>query len=116
MNELENFSFEKLYNIYQKYFSLKYINSKFENKLAVIALTCYITNALRKQGKKVNCYDVLQKIGSNFSNFERETFLKPLAVVCEDMMYGCSEYPTFGVSPKEMPAQLKQLLANYCPF
>lgn len=36
------------------------------DKLACIALTCYITNELRKKGQKVTCYDVLLKVGNDF--------------------------------------------------
>ena len=116
MNDLANFSFEKLSKVYQKYFSLGYINDKFENKIAIIAMICYVTNAIRKQGKNVTCYDILLKIGSDFNEDQKKTFLKSLAVICDDMMYGCKEFPDFGVKPKDMPAQIKQILSSYCPF
>jgi hypothetical protein len=54
MDELNNISFEKLAAIYQKYFSLGYLNSDSSDKLACIALTCYITNELKKKRQK--CY------------------------------------------------------------
>ena len=59
MNDLENISFDKLSKIYTKYFTLNYLNSNMSDKLACIALTCYLTNALREKGQKVNCYQVL---------------------------------------------------------
>lgn len=42
------------------------------DKLACIALTCYITNELRKKGQKVTCYDVLLKIGNDFGEVEKK--------------------------------------------
>ena len=51
MNELENISFDKLFKIYRKYFSLKYINTNTDNKLALIALVCFLTNELQKKNK-----------------------------------------------------------------
>ncbi len=109
---MEDISFEKLLAIYKKYFSLNYLNSNLGDKLACIALTCYITNELRKKGQKVTCYDVLLKVEQDKKN----TFLKSLGAICEDFMYGCDSFPDFGIKPKDMPKQLKILLANYCPF
>ncbi len=91
------------------------------DKLACIALTCYITNEIRKKGKKVTCYDILLKIASqnkmnNFGEVEKNTFLKSLGVICEDFMYGCSEFLDFGIKPKDMPKTLQNLLDKYCPF
>lgn len=115
MNNVENLPFDKLLKLYQKFFSMNYINNKFENKIALISMICYVTNALRKKNEKITCYDVLLKIVPDFGEVNK-TFLKSLAVICEDMMYGCSDFPTFGVTPKEMPAQIKKILADYCPF
>ena len=116
MVELANISFDKLLKLYQTLFSLGYINSKFENKIALISMVCYVTNAVRKKNPDITCYDVLLKIAKDFGEVNSNTFLKSLAVVCEDMMYGCSDFPTFGVEPKEMPAQIKKILGDYCPF
>ena len=71
MNDLENISFDKLLRIYQKYFSLHYINTNTDNKLALIALICFLTNELKKKDKNITCYDVLLKIGKDFSDLEK---------------------------------------------
>ena len=116
MNNLENISFDKLKQVYSKFFTLGYLNTNLSDKLACIALTCYITNEVRKKGKNVTCYDVLLKVGGDFSNTEKQTFLKSLGAICEDLMYGCKTFLDFGIPPKEMPKQLKNLLDKYCPF
>ena len=116
MNDLENISFDKLLRIYQKYFSLHYINTNTDNKLALIALVCYLTNELRKKDKNVTCYDVLLKIGKDFPDLQKKTFLKSLACLCEDIMYGCKEFNTFGVDRKDVPKTIKKLLDEYVPF
>ena len=67
MNSLENISFDKLRQIYSKFFTLGYLNSNLSDKLACIALTCYITNEVRKKNKSVTCYDILLKIITNCS-------------------------------------------------
>ena len=116
MNSLANTSFEKVSKIYKKYFTLGYLNTNMSDKLACIALTCYITNEVRKKGKNVTCYDILLKIGHDFLPSDKKTFLKSLGAICEDLMYGCDTFIDFGIPPKEMPKQLKKLLDNYCPF
>lgn len=114
--ELENISWDKTLALYRKFFSINYLNTNLGDKLAVIALTCYLTNELRKKKPEITCYDVLLKIGKDFGEVEKNTFLKSLGAVCEDFMYGVKDYPTFGVEPKKMPAQLKKLLDSYVPF
>lgn len=116
MNNLENISFDKLKQVYSKFFTLGYLNTNLSDKLACIALTCYITNEVKKKNKKITCYDILLKIKSDSGDVEKNTFLKSLGVICDDFMYGCEVFPTFGVTPKEMPKQLKILLDKYCPF
>lgn len=116
MKDLENIEFEKLSAIYNKYFTLNYLNSDLGDKLAVIALTCFITNEVKKKGKRVNCYDILLQVGKDFTSTEKHTFLKSLGAVCEDISYGCNTFPTFGVEPKNAVKQLQELLSKYCPF
>ena len=45
-----------------------------------------------------------------------EEFLKGLAIVCEDFSYGCTEFPTFGISQKELIPKAKEILNTYMPF
>ena len=116
MNNLESISFEKLCKVYTKYFTLGYLNANMSDKLACIALTCYITNEVKKKNKNLTCYDVLLKVAKDSGEIEKRTFLKSLAAICEDYMYGCTVFPDFGVHTKEMPKQLKILLDKYCPF
>lgn len=114
--ELIDLSFEKTTKLYQKYFGLGYLNSNLGDKLACIALTCYLTNELKKKGKIKNCYELLLKVGSDFKDLEKNTFLKSLGAMCDDFMYGCDSFPDFGITPKEMPKTLKRLLSTYVPF
>ena len=76
MKELQNISFNKTLELYKKYFSLNYLGKDMNNKLACIALTCYITNELKQKGKDISCYDVLLKIGKDFSDFEKNEMIK----------------------------------------
>ena len=113
---LQNISYKDLVKVYQNYFSLGYINGDISDKFALISLTCYVTNELRKKGKKVNCYDVLLLVGKDFGDLEKNTFLKSLGAVCEDFMYGCDSFPTFNLKSSEIVKTLKNILDKYVPF
>ena len=116
MKSLESFSFKELCENYSKYYTLGYLGSNMSNKLACITITCYLTNILRKKDKNITCYDVLLKVGKDFSETDKNTFLKALGAICEDFMRGCDRFPDLGIPVKEMPKQLKNLLDNYLPF
>lgn len=116
MKNLENINFEDLSKIYNKYFSLGYINTNIEEKLAIISLTCYITNSIRKKGKNLTCYEILLNIGKDLTDMEKNTFLKSLGAICENLMYGCDTFPDFNIKPSDMPKTVRGILDKYCPF
>lgn len=116
MNSLENISYDKLKQVYSKYFTFMFLDLPFNDKLACIALTCYITNELRKKDPKISCYDVLLKIGKDMPNIAKNTLFKSLGAICEDFLKSSSDFPDFGIPTRDMPKQLKKLLSEYCPF
>lgn len=116
---LLNCSYEKTRAIFTKYFSLGNLNTSLENKLALIAMICYITHSINKSKdilNQVTCYQVICKIGKDFPDEVHYDFFKALGAICEDFMYGCKEFPTFGIDPKEMPKEVLKLLNTWLPF
>lgn len=100
---------EKNYQIY----SLGFLGEDISIKFAIISLVGYITYTLRKKKPDVTCYQILKKIvGETFP----EDYIKGISVVCEDFMYGCTKFPTFGLKNTEMPNKIKDLLQNFLPF
>lgn len=116
MKSQENTSYKTLCENYSKQYTLGYLGPNMSNKLACIAIICYLTNTLRKKDKNITCYDILLKVGKDFSETDKKTFLMSLGAICEDFMYGCDKFPDLGIPVKEMPKQLKILLDNYLPF
>ncbi len=116
---LTDCSYEKTRAIYAKYFSLGNLNTKMENKLALIAMICFITDSINKNKDilhKVTCYQVICKIGKDFPEEVHQDFFKALGAICDDLMYGCTVFPTFGVDPKAMPKEVLKLLRTWMPF
>lgn len=117
--DLTDKTYEQARELFAKYFSLGNLNTSLENKLALIAMICYITNNINKNKdimNKVSCYQVISKIGKDFPDSVHQNFFKGLGAICEDFMYGCTEFPTFGIDPKSMPKEVLRLLNTWMPF
>lgn len=117
--DLASCSYEDARAIYHKYFSLGNLNLSLESKLALVGMICYITHSINKSKdilNKVTCYQVICKIGKDFPDEIHQEFFKSLGVICEDFMYGCKEFPTFGIDPKVMPKEVLKMLNSWMPF
>jgi hypothetical protein len=45
-----------------------------------------------------------------------DDFIKDLAIMCESFGYGCKDFPTFGIAPKDMVKTCRDILKSYMPF
>ena len=119
MKDTDLSNYNDLRNLYTSKFSLGNLNSSLEEKLALIAMICYVTNSINKKRSdldKVTCFQIICKIGKEFNNPDMLEFFKSLGVICEDFMYGCTDFPTFGIEPKAMPKEILKLLNKWMPF
>lgn len=116
MKSLENLNFEQVDKLYSKFFSLGYLNTDVNEKFALISLICIVTKELRKKNQFITCYDVILKIGKDFPEVQKNTFFKSLGAICNDFMYGCKDFPNFGINVPEMPKIIKKILGSYIPF
>jgi hypothetical protein len=105
-------SYDELKKIYIENFSLGYLNTDINNKFALISLICYITMKAKMKKPDVTTYQIIMKIYNDLP----EDFIKALAIICDDFSYGCTEFPTFGIQPKDMIDTIKNLLKSYLPF
>lgn len=105
--------YEEMQALYSKYFSLSFMGKDINNKFALISLTCYITNKIKKIKPDWTHWSTLYEINKGAVP---EDLLKGLAVICSDFGYGCDSFPTFGIEDKKIPAKIKELLENYVPF
>ena len=107
-------TYEDLKNLHSKYFSLGYLNTKCGNKFVLVGLICYLTHKFKMEKPDVTPYKIIMQIDEGLSL--PEDFAKSISVICEDFMYGCTEFPTFGVEEKDMISTIKNLLKTYMPF
>lgn len=105
--------YNDLKEIYNKYFSLGFLNVDINSKFALISLVGFLVDKLKQKKPDVTPYQVIKKIiGDDIP----EDFIKGLSVIIEDFSYGCKTFPTFGIQPKEIPNTIKKILKDYIPF
>lgn len=113
MDIIETPPYEEMQRLYNRYYSLGYLNTDINSKFALISLVGYVVYKLKQKKPDVTSYQVIKKIiGNNIP----EDFIKGLAVVIDDFSYGCTEFPTFGLEPKNIPSKIKEILNTYIPF
>jgi len=116
---LEECPYEQVQKVYNKYFSLGFIDYDIQKKFALISLICKITYEINKKRnfvQNMNCYQVLCNLGINSTDGMKNTVLKSLGAICDDLMYGCDSFPDFGIKVSEMPQIVRQILEKQIPF
>ena len=113
-------TYDELKVEYRAHFTLSNLNTSVENRLALVGLICYLTSKIRLKKPDTTPYMVIMKImeKENIVNDEHYmSFIRGLAVMCEDMMLGTTEHTNFGLtSAKEISAKVKEILMSWLPF
>lgn len=116
MDIIESPPYEELQNIFAKYFELPKVSSNASDKLALVSLTCYLTELLKQKKPDITPWTVLYQLNKKGNCSVKEDWLKGFAVVCSSFAYGCTNWPTFGLSDKEIPKKIIELLQQWLPF
>lgn len=106
--------FENQHKIYSDNFSLGFFGKDFSNKAALISLIGYLVLKIRVKRPRTTYLEVINSLSKELKLDSK--FLYTLAIVCENLAYGCDSFPTFGIEDKKIPAKIKELLENYVPF
>lgn len=107
-------TFNNLKDIYTQYFSLGKIASNINEKFALISLIGYIVYNMKRKKPDVSYYEIVYKLSEGLGISDLE--IKALAIIVEDFSYECTEFPTFGLKPKEMPEKIREILSKKMPF
>ena len=107
-------SYRALEDIYNKYFSLGYINKDINTRFALISLICWIYNHLKEKNPDVTYYQIVYKLSKGLGL--EDDFIKGLSIVCENFGYGCEKFPTFDIKPKDIAKTIRDILSSYMPF
>lgn len=116
---LKECPYEQVKKVYDKFFSLGFLNKDVQSKLALISLICRITYEVNKKKnftQNISCYQIICKIGGDMGDDMKNTVFKSLGAICDDLSYGCDSFPDFGLKLAEMPQMVRKLLGDYSPF
>jgi hypothetical protein len=86
----------------------------FGDRLALVGMICYLTNAFHKKNPNLTHYDVIKLCTKDL--WVDNDQLIALSLICEFFSYDCKKFPNFGLSPKEMAEKCGQLISQLCPF
>lgn len=114
MTKDTDLSRRELKDFYSLYYSLGYLNTDINTKFGLIAMICHVTQKIQEKKPYITLEQVIDKLTKDLDLPER--FIVGLGIVCEDFMYGCKEFPTFGIKDKDMPAKIRSILNTYLPF
>lgn len=104
--------FEDMRQTYFDNYSLRFIATDIKEKFAMISLIGYLVKELRKTKPDITYYSLVKKIRPDLP----EDYAKAIAIVCEDFAYGCTDFITFGIPPKDMAKTIKEILGKCLPF
>lgn len=106
--------YTKLSDLYSKYFSLGSLGESINLKFALISLLGYVVNSMKKKKPGTTYYGVTAKLAEK-TGLDEDT-IQAIAIIAEDFSYGCTDFPTFGVQPKDMPTKIRELMGKFLPF
>ena len=111
-------SYNELEDYYKANFSMYYFNTTLENKLVMIGLICYLTDAIRKKNPDTTTYQVIMQILKDRTLDEHiMASVRALSVICADYMNGYNgPYSDFGLKPKEMAQKIREIFDTWVPF
>ena len=88
--------------------------TSFERKLELISLSNYITYKNKLKNPDITHYQIIMKLSKNLGL--PDEFIKGLAILCEDLGYNCTDFPTFGLKKEEILKEVRAILSTYLPF
>lgn len=87
------------------------------DKIALIAMICYLKNALKAKKPDITHADVIHLCIPKAGEFWLlEDNIQALALVCDWLSFDCTKFPNLGVPVKEMPGKIREQLSKLCPF
>lgn len=118
-NQLNRLTYEGRKDVYQRTFSLGYLNSEEMNdRLILISLVALVYQKMKLKEKDITPLKVLVKItGEKEENTTYYQFLEALAIIVEDFSYGMKKIDACGFKTSaEIINKIKEILNTWIPF
>ena len=107
-------SYKELERFYSDVYSIGSLGHSLQNRLVAISLICLLTYKAKQKKPGVTAYQIIMTICEKSPL--PEDYAWRLAIVCEDFMYGCKDFPTFGLKKEEIIPTVQKILNDWLPF
>lgn len=111
-----NPTYDELRELYTKFFHLPMLGEDATDKLAFISLICHLIKTIQNKKPNTTCFDILKQLNDKGNCGVKEEWLMGLSVICTEISYGCTNFPTFGLNDKEIPKKIVEFLKRWLPF
>lgn len=98
--------------LYHKHFFFGYFGKDFTDKVALVSLLNHIYNKIKEKKHDVTQLQILKSLTKDIP----DESLQNIALISENLGYGCENFPTFNIPDKEIPNKIKEMLKKYIPF
>ena len=116
---LNTSSYEEKHQVYQRIFSLGYLNSEDMNdRLILISLVALVHQKMKLKNPDITPLDILVKItGEKEKNSVFYQFLETLAIIVENFSYCTKRIDSCGLKTSDaIITKIKELLNTWMPF
>ena len=99
--------------VYKDWFTTGYLPS-IQDKLALFDLIGWLVTSLQKKKPDITYYQIVHKLaqGTGLSDID----IKKIAIISEDFAYKCTAFIDFGLTLKQVPAKINEILCKVLPF
>lgn len=111
-----NPTYDELRELYARFFHLPMFGDDATEKLALISLICHLTKSIQKKKSNTTCFDILKQLNDKGNCGAKEEWLMGLSIICTEVAYGCTSFPTFELNDKDIPKKIVELLKRWLPF
>ena len=116
MSNLENTlepTYKQMQQVYREWFTSGYLHSM-QDKLALFDLIGWLVTSLKKKKPDITYYQIVYKLAKDTGLTDMD--IKKIAIISEDFAYECDDFIDFGLTLKEVPAKIREILCKILPF
>lgn len=106
--------YNSLTRTYAQYFSLSHFNVDCQQRMALVFLICFLTDKAKAKKPDTTCWTILYALNKEVDLPDEA--IMGLSLVCQDFFNAGGEFPTFGLSNKEIVPKVREILKSYLPF
>ena len=97
---------------YRMNYSIGFTGEDFTTRVALISLLSYAFKKIKEKKPTITLYELISNLGLTLSEDSKIN----LALICENLSYGCTEFPTFDLKGKQITDKIREILKQWTPF